>query len=139
MRYLLDTNVVSELRKGKRAHRSLLRWWSSIDVTNVYLSVMVLGEVRQGIERLRVNDPVRAQKLEGWLDSVCAGFGPRILTVNEKTADIWGRMGVRRTLPLVDSLLAATAVCHNLVLVTRNTRDSRETGVQYLNPFEKER
>jgi predicted nucleic acid-binding protein len=136
VKYLIDTNVISELRKGKRAHPALGAWWAGVDIVNVYLSVLVLGEVRQGIEKLHLEDPGRAQQLEGWLESMTAAFGVRVLTVNQDIADRWGRMGVRRTLPLVDSLLAATAMCHEMTLVTRNTRDIQDTGVRYLNPFE---
>ena len=97
---------------------------------------MVLGEGRQSIERLRLRNPDRAGKLEGWLDSIVTGFGARVLAVNKPVADTWGRMGLQRTLPLVYCLLAATAVAHDLVLVTRNTRDIRDTGVRCLNPIE---
>ncbi len=83
-----------------------------------------------------MKDSKRAQELEGWLESIAAGFGARILTVNHAIADVWGRMGVRRTLPLIDSLLAATAICHDMTLVTRNVRDVHAAGVRYLNPFE---
>jgi predicted nucleic acid-binding protein len=133
---LLDTNVISELRKGRDANPALARWWNGVEVSEAYLSVMVLGEIRQGIERLRLRDPDRARQLEGWLKSVVAAFGARVLTVNQAVAETWGSMGVRRTLPLVDSLLAATAITHDLVLVTRNTQDIHDTGVRYVNPFE---
>ena len=136
MKFLLDTNVISELRKGRDANPSLAKWWNGVEVADAYLSVMVLGEIRQGIERLRLRDPDRARQLEGWMESVVAGFGARVLTVNQAIAETWGKMGVRRTLPLVDSLLAATAICHSLVLVTRNTRDIHDTGVRCLNPFD---
>jgi len=135
VKYLVDTNVISELRKGKRAHPALSTWWADVDIINVYLSVLVLGEVRQGIEKLRLKDPGRAQQLEGWLQSVNAAFGVRVLTVDHAIADKWGRLGVKRTLPLVDSLLAATALVHDLVLVTRNTRDIHDTGVRYFDPW----
>ena len=133
---LLDTNVISELRKKDRMHQGLDDWWQSIDIGDVYLSVLVLGELRQGIEMLRLRNSSGAARLENWLDTVAAGFGARVLPVSLPVADTWGKLGVRRTLPLVDSLLAATAITHDLTLVTRNVRDIRDTGVRYLNPFE---
>ena len=136
MKYLLDINVVSEVRKGKNAHPAVRKWWSDTEVVNIHVSVMVLGEIRQGVERLRTKDPLKAEEIENWLKSVTDLMGGRILVVNQKIADVWGRMGVKRTLPLVDSILAATAVAHNLTLVTRNTRDIKDTGVSYLNPFQ---
>ena len=136
MRLLLDTNVISELRKGRDANPELARWWNGVEVADAYLSVMVLGEIRQGIERLRLRDRDRARQLEGWVKSVVAAFGARVLTVDQAIAETWGRMGVHRTLPLVDSLLAATAITYGLVLVTRNTKDIQDTGAELLNPFE---
>lgn len=136
MKYLLDTNVLSELKKGLRAHTSVKKWWSDTDPLDVYVSVMVLGEIRQGVERLRIRNPEKAQEIERWLESIPKIMGTRLLGVNRRVADVWGRMGVKRTLPLVDSLLAATAVAHDLTLVTRNTRDIIDTGARHLNPFE---
>ncbi len=136
MKYLLDTNVISEVRKGRKAHPAVRKWWSETKIENIYTSVMVLGEIRQGVERLRIKDPQRAQEIENWLRSITASMGTRLLVVNQKTADTWGRMGVNRSLPLVDSVLAATAVAHGLILVTRNTKDIQGIGVNYLNPFE---
>ena len=134
--YLLDTNVISELRKGRHGHPSLMTWWSGVNSVDVYLSVMVLGEIRHGIERLRLRDADRARELEAWLEAVASAFGARVLGVTPAVADAWGRMGVRRSVPLVDSLLAATAIVNDLVLVTRNTRDIQATGARYLDPFE---
>lgn len=117
-------------------HPSVQNWWCETDVQSVYVSVMVLGEIRQGIERLRTRDPQRARAIERWLRSIVRSMGTRVLVVNQQIADVWGRMGIKRTLPLVDSLLAATALAHDLTLVTRNTKDIKDTGVRYLNPFE---
>ena len=117
-------------------HPSVQKWWSETDVQSVYVSVMVLGEIRQGIERLRIKDPQRARAIERWLQSIVRSMGARVLVVNQQIADAWGRMGIKRTLPLVDSVLAATALAHDLTLVTRNTKDIKDTGVRYLNPFE---
>ena len=98
--------------------------------------MLVLGEVRRGIQRIRSRDPVRADKFEQWLQSGLRLFSNRILVVDGRVADAWGRITAARSLPMVDSLLAATAMCHGMTLVTRNTRDIHDTGVRYLNPFE---
>lgn len=135
MKYLLDTNVISELRKAEKMYPSVQEWWSETDIQTVYISVLVLGEIRQGIERLRINDPQRAGEIEHWMQLITRLLGARVLIVNQQIADTWGRMGIKRTLPLVDSLLAATALTHDLTLVTRNTKDIQDTGVRYLNPF----
>ena len=136
MKYLLDTNVISEVRKGRRAHSAVLKWWSETKIEDIYTSVMVLGEIRQGVECLRIKDSQRALEIESWLQSITASMGTRLLVVNQKIADTWGRMGVNRSLPLVESMLAATALAHDMTFVTRNTKDIRDTGVSYLNPFE---
>ena len=136
MKYLLDTNVLSEVRKGSNAHPAVRKWWSETDFREIHVSVMVLGEIRQGVERLKVKDPLRAREIERWLQSITNTLGARLLVVNHKIADQWGRMGIKRTLPLVDSILAATAVAHGLTLVTRNIKDIQDTGVSYLNPFD---
>jgi predicted nucleic acid-binding protein len=135
LNYLLDTNVISELRKGQKMHPSVQEWWSETDMQTVCISVLVLGEIRQGIERLRIKDPQKAHEIEHWLQLITRSLGARVLVVNQQIADIWGRMGIKRTLPLVDSVLAATALAHDLTLVTRNTKDIQNTGVRYLNPF----
>jgi predicted nucleic acid-binding protein len=136
MKYLLDTNVLSELRKGTKAHLSVRKWWAQTDGMDICVSVMALGEVRQGVERLRNRNPEKAREIERWLLTIPKTMGTRMLGVNHQVADAWGRMGVRRTLPLVDSLLAATAIAHDLTLVTRNIKDIKDTGVRYLNPFQ---
>lgn len=136
MRYLIDTNVISELRKGERRNSSVSRWYSSVRDDSLYLSVLVLGEIRTGIERLRTRDTMRADVLEHWLSAVRDAFAGRILLVDEAVTDAWGRLNAARSLPAVDSLLAATAKIHHLILVTRNTSEIADLGVQLLNPFE---
>ena len=135
MKYLLDTNVISELRIAEKTHPSVQEWWSETDIQTVYISVLVLGEIRQGIERLRIKDPQRTGEIGHWMQLVTRLLGARVLIVNQQIADIWGRMGIKRTLPLVDSVLAAAALAHDPTLVTRNTKDIQDTGVRYLNPF----
>jgi len=133
--YLIDANVISELRKGERANARVLRWYESIADSDVYLSVLVLGEIRQGLERARGRDPAQARALERWLRDVRDAFGERVLPVSEAVAEEWGRMNAVRPLPVVDGLLAATAKVHGLTLVTRNVADVADTGAECLDPF----
>ena len=135
MSYLLDTNIVSEIRKAERADAHVTDWYASVSDEDLYLSVLVLGEIRQGVERVRPRDPATAVALERWLAQVRDTFGPRILTVSLSVAEEWGRMNRVRPLPVVDSLLAATAKVHGLTLITRNIDDIAGTGVACLDPF----
>lgn len=135
MSLLLDTNVVSELRKGSRADARVLTWFSAVPEEDVYLSVLVIGELRRGIEQVRGKDARQAQALERWLHGLTQQHGDRILAVDQRVADEWGRFSARRSTSPVDVLMAATARVHQLTLVTRNTRDVAWTGVAYLNPF----
>lgn len=135
MGFLIDTNVLSELRKKQRANPGVQNWFAGIAGDKLYLSVLVIGEVRNGIERLRRRDPVAAANLEQWLAQVEADMAGRILPVTISIADHWGRLNSPNPLPVIDSLLAATALQHNLTLVTRNVDDVQRTGVRILNPF----
>jgi hypothetical protein len=134
--YLIDTNVISELRKGGRADARVLRWYESVADSDLYLSVLVLGEIRRGLERTRSRDTTQAAVLERWLREVRDAFGARVLPVSQAIAEEWGRMNALRPLPTVDSLLAATAKVHGLTLVTRNVADVADTGTECLNPFD---
>ncbi|HEY5282537.1 MAG TPA: type II toxin-antitoxin system VapC family toxin [Polyangia bacterium] len=133
--FLLDTNVLSELRKGARADVNVRRWFERIDEDAIFLSVLVTGEIRRGIESIRKRDPRAATALERWLDNVMEAHSERVLPVNAATADEWGRLDARGSLPVVDGLLAATARVHDLTLVTRNVKDVIRTGVDTLDPF----
>ena len=134
--YLIDTNIISEVGKGRRCDRHVAAWFRAARDDELFLSVLVIGEIRQGIERLRPRNPERAAALEQWLEEMLASFGERVLPVDERVAQIWGRINAREVLPAVDSLLAATAEAHGLTLVTRNFKDVERTGVRCLNPFE---
>ena len=134
--YLIDTNIISEVRKGRRCDRHVAAWYQVTRDDELFLSVLVVGEIRQGIERLRRRDRQRAAALEHWLGEVLASFGERVLTIDERVAQIWGRLNAREPLAVVDSLLAATAEAHGLTLVTRNLKDIERSGVRCLNPFE---
>ena len=133
--YLLDTNVASETRKGRRTDANVSRWLESVVDADLFLSVLVIGEIRKGIELARPNDPVKARSLEGWLVGLEARFGERVLPITPAVADQWGRLCAIRPLSTVDGLLAATAMVHDLTLVTRNVADVAHTGVRLLNPF----
>lgn len=135
MSFLVDTNVLSELRKGARADPRVLGWFRSVDDAALYLSVLVIGELRQGVERLRRRDPPAAAKLDRWLHELIERHADRTLPVDAAVADRWGRLNVPDPIPAVDGLLAATALVHSLTLVTRNVRDVRTTGVRHLDPF----
>lgn len=136
MSYLLDTNVISEVRKGARCTASVAAWWSKVNEDDLWLSALVIGEIRRGIELARKRDPQKATALETWLQDVVTGFDDRILTVDTKVAEEWGRLNALRPLPIVDALLAATARVKGLTLVTRNGKDLTGIGVSIFNPFE---
>ena len=136
MTFLLDTNIVSELQK-KRPNAFVLKWFESTRSADLYLSVLVLGEIRQGIERLRRREPTRANLYSVWMESLRRDFADRLLSVSEADALEWGRFaGAGTSVPPIDGLLAATARVHDLTLVTRNVTDVARTGVVTLNPFE---
>ena len=134
MRYLLDTNVLSEARRP-RGDEGVKAWISSVPTDELYLSVLVIGEVRRGIERLVRRDPDQAGVYEAWLDTVLRDYADRILPVDAGIADEWGRMSVPDPVPIVDGLMAATAKVRTMTFVTRNTADVERTGVALLDPF----
>ena len=136
MNYLIDTNIISEIRKRERCDPRVAAWYASIDDESIYLSVLVLGEIRRGIERLRARDPAQAHALESWLTQVTKAFADRILPIDQSVADTWGRMNAVRPLSAIDALLAATAKVTSMTLVTRNSSDVAGLGVPVLNPFE---
>lgn len=133
--FLLDTNVLSELRKGERADANVRRWFGSVDENSLFLSVLVTGEIRRGIEAIRKRDVRAAWALEGWLETLVKAHSDRVLPVDAAIADEWGRLDARGSLPVVDGLLAATARVHDLTLVTRNVKDVARTGMDVLDPF----
>lgn len=137
MNYLIDTNIISEVRKGERCDPNVAAWYDSIDDASLHLSVLVLGEIRKGIERARPKDPGRARALEKWLSAVREAFTGRILLVDDVVAEEWGKMNALRPISTIDGLLAATAKIHNMVLVTRNMADVADLGAQVINPFER--
>ncbi len=135
MTYLVDTNVVSELRR-RNPSRAVVSWRDSVSSGELHVSVLVVGEIRQGIERLRRRDRSQAAGLERWLDTMKREFGDRILPVTTAIAEAWGRLAALQPLPPVDGLLAATALVHGLTLVTREAPRLEPTGISLLNPWD---
>ena len=136
MSYLVDTNALSELRR-KAPDANVVAWFAKRPPATLYLSVLTLGVIRKGVEG--VADTVRRQALTDWLETdLPLFFTGRILGVDSAVADRWGRMvaAAGRPLPAIDSLLAATALAHDLMLVTRNTKDFAGLPVQVFNPWD---
>jgi predicted nucleic acid-binding protein len=135
MAFLLDTNVLSELRKGARAHSKVRAWAAGTVGQRHYVSVLALGEIRRGIEQLRKKDSKQAAALEQWLMRIKQDYAAEILPVSDDVADRWGNLMAVRTLPVTDGLIAATALEHGLTVATRNIHDFAGTGVPVVNPF----
>jgi hypothetical protein len=133
--FLLDTNVVSEIRKPNR-NAGVSAWFEGVDSGDLYLSVLVVGEIRQGIERLRRRNPKQSDVFERWLTVLKKDFDERLLPVSSSVAERWGLLNSVRPLPVVDGLLAATAIEHDLTLVTRDDRTLAESGARLLNPWQ---
>jgi predicted nucleic acid-binding protein len=133
--YLLDTNVISELRKGERADAKVRAWFSRLGDEEIYLSVLTIGEIRRGVENVRRRDNDSAAALDSWLARLSEAHRDRILGVDRTVAEEWGRMNVPDPLPVVDGLLAATAKVAGLIFVTRNVADVRSSGVELFDPF----
>jgi predicted nucleic acid-binding protein len=137
--FLLDTNVVSELRR-RHPNAHLLAWHRDQSEADVFISVLVVGEIRQGIERVRSRDAGQADALDRWLAGLVAGYRERILPVTADVAQAWGRLNaLPQPPPIVDGLMAATATVHGLTFVTRNVRDVARTGVAVVDPFQSAR
>jgi toxin FitB len=133
--FLLDTNVISELRKGARADPGVTAWFDQVADEEIYLSVLTIGEIRRGIESVRRRDPDSGAALDTWLARIREDYGERIFPVDRAVAEEWGRINVPDPLPVVDGLLAATARVRGLTLVTRNVSDVEGSGVATLDPF----
>lgn len=135
MTYLIDTNIISELRR-REPDRHVLDWYQAAPSAQLFLSVLTIGEIRLGIERLRRKDGTRARALEAWLHGLSTSFADHIIDINAETAQEWGRMNVPDPLPVIDGLLAASARVRGWTLVTRNTADLARCGVTLVNPFD---
>ena len=135
MRFLLDTNVISEIRKRERADPNVVRWVNETPAENIGTSVLVLAEIRRGIELKRRTDPRQAKSLDRWFSQMRTRLADRVLPIDETVAETWPLLGIPNPLPLIDSLLAATAKVHGLTLVTRNIAGFESTGLALLDPF----
>jgi len=134
--FLLDTNVVSELRKKDRCAPKVDAWAGSVARNKDFLSVLVVGELRRGAGLKRRTDPATADLLDKWIGRLTQLYGDRILPVTLEVAEAWGKLGAIRPIPPEDGLLAATALVHDLTLVTRNVKNVEGLGVELLNPWE---
>lgn len=135
-RFLLDTNVISEQRKGDRANPGVRSWFDNERDSEIWISVLVVGELQRGVELIARRDAQASVSLGAWLDKIVDDYADRILDVDLAVASAWASLGVPDPIPVVDGLHAATALHHDLTLVTRNQADVASTGVRVLNPFE---
>ena len=133
--YLLDTNVISETRKT-RADGGVIAFLSAAEPAGLFLSVLTLGELRKGVAAKRRTDPLAADQLGSWVEGIETTFADRVLPVDAATARRWGELSANRNWPVIDTLIAATAIRHGLTLVTRNVRDVESTGVPLVDPWQ---
>ena len=133
--YLLDTDVLSEVRKGERADPGVAAWFRDQSDRSLHISVLSVGEIRRGVPLVRSHDPAQAAALDRWLLRLLESWSRRILTVDGRTAEIWAELMIPSPRPVIDALLGATALRHDLTLVTRNVSDLQGSGVRLLNPF----
>jgi len=136
VRYLIDTNVISEVAKGRGCHSAVAAWYAGVARDDLCLSVLVIGEIRGAIERLRRRDAPRAARLERWLLLIVDLFADRIVGIDRRIAERWGWLNAGERLPVIDGLIAATAIVRGMTVVTRNVPDFARAGVPILNPFE---
>ena len=136
MPYLLDTNILSEIRKGRYCDPNLSKWVKDTANDRHHVSVLSLGEIRKGIEILRRRSPEQCFVFENWLVTIRKEYENDILTVTNEISEQWGRMMAKQTKPIIDGLLAATAITHRLTMATRNINDFKNVGVKVVNPFQ---
>ncbi len=136
LQYLLDTNILSETRK-KQANERVISFLSAAEPSALFISVLSLGELRKGVALKARSDADAAKRLGTWVDGLEFSFGDRILAVDAAIARQWGELSAQRSRPVVDTLLAATALVHKLTLVTRNISDVHDLGIKLLDPWRK--
>lgn len=137
--YLIDTNVISEIRKKKKANNGVLNFFSEAVKKNecLYISVITIGELRRGIDLLLYRGDIKqANQLDKWLASILNEYHDNILNIDEQVAQLWGKLRVPHHEHAIDKQISATAIINNLILVTRNIKDFEKTGVKILNPFD---
>lgn len=134
--YLVDTNVVSEARKGKKANAGVRKFLKEADPADIYISAQTIGEIRRGVENIRYRGDVsQAAQLEAWLDIVVTQYADRVLSFDVDCAQVWGKLMSPHPQHPIDKQIAAIALIHNMTVVTRNVDDFEHTGVQLENPF----
>jgi hypothetical protein len=133
--YLIDTNVISETRR-KQPDVNVMRWISNSPRSSLYLSVLTLGEIAKGASLLAQRDQMAGLALQSWLDEIRSQFQSHIVPIDAPIAEYWGQLVARRSLPVIDGLIASTAFVRGFVLVTRNTKDFEGLGIQVINPWQ---
>ena len=134
--YLVDTNVISEARKGAKANPGVQKFFRTADPVDLYLTVQTIGEIRRGLENIRHrSDLLQAKKLEKWLDLLVTDYADRILNFDQECAQVWGRLMSPYHQHPIDKQIAAIALIHDLIVITRNVDDFQGTGVGVKNPF----
>jgi hypothetical protein len=136
LQYLLDTNVLSETRK-RQADEQVMSFLSEAEPSAIYISALTLGELRKGVARKNQADPESATRIGSWVDGLELSFSERILGIDSAIARLWGELSAQRPRPVIDTLLAATAMVHELTLVTRNGSDVHDIPVKVLDPWKR--
>jgi predicted nucleic acid-binding protein len=134
--YLVDTNVISEARKGTKANLGVQQFFQATATEDIYLSAQTIGEIRRGLENIRHRGNLpQTRRLEKWLALVVSDYADKILSFDEECAQVWGRLMSPHPEHSIDKQIAAIALIHDMAVVTRNVDDFRGTGVEIVNPF----